>query len=45
MYFSYCQFWIYIVLKAWYLDYVKKEKKIWDKTERFDVSPGGGAHA
>jgi cellulose synthase/poly-beta-1,6-N-acetylglucosamine synthase-like glycosyltransferase len=38
-YFTYCQFWIYIVLKAWYVEYIKKEKKIWDKTERFDI-PG-----
>jgi len=45
MYFSYCQFWIYIVLKAWYLDYVKKEKKTWHKTERFDVSPEESIHA
>jgi len=45
MYFSYCQFWIYIVLKAWYLDYVKKEKKTWHKTERFDVSPEENIHA
>jgi len=45
MYFSYCQFWIYIVLKAWYLDYVKKEKKTWHKTERFDVSPEERIHA
>jgi cellulose synthase/poly-beta-1,6-N-acetylglucosamine synthase-like glycosyltransferase len=45
MYFSYCQFWIYIVLKAWYLDYVKKEKKTWHKTERFDVSPEETIHA
>jgi cellulose synthase/poly-beta-1,6-N-acetylglucosamine synthase-like glycosyltransferase len=37
MYFTYCQFWIYVVLKAVYLEYVKKEKRIWDKTVRFDV--------
>lgn len=37
MYFTYCQFWIYIVLRAIYLEYVKKEGKIWDKTVRFDV--------
>jgi cellulose synthase/poly-beta-1,6-N-acetylglucosamine synthase-like glycosyltransferase len=37
MYFSYCQFWIYIVVKAMYLDYVKKEKRTWTKTIRFDL--------
>ncbi len=36
MYFSYCQFWIYIVLKAVYADYIKKEKRTWAKTIRFD---------
>jgi cellulose synthase/poly-beta-1,6-N-acetylglucosamine synthase-like glycosyltransferase len=37
MYFTYCQFWIYLVLKAFYLDYIKKEKRTWDKTVRFDL--------
>ncbi len=45
MYFSYCQFWVYVVLKAWYLEYVKKEKKIWVKTRRFGVPKGGSVHA
>ncbi len=39
MYFSYCQFWIYIVGKAIYLDVIKKEKRTWDKTIRFDRNP------
>ena len=37
MYFSYCQLWIYIVGKAFYLDVVKKEKQSWTKTIRFEV--------
>jgi cellulose synthase/poly-beta-1,6-N-acetylglucosamine synthase-like glycosyltransferase len=37
MYFTYCQLWIYVVVKAAYVDYVKKEKHVWDKTIRFDV--------
>jgi cellulose synthase/poly-beta-1,6-N-acetylglucosamine synthase-like glycosyltransferase len=37
MYFTYCQLWIYIVIKALYLEYVKKEKRTWEKTIRFDV--------
>lgn len=37
MYFSYCQLWIYVVFKAAYQDYVKKEKRIWVKTVRFDT--------
>jgi cellulose synthase/poly-beta-1,6-N-acetylglucosamine synthase-like glycosyltransferase len=44
MYFSYCQFWIYVVLKAVYLEYVKKEKHIWDKTVRFDLQPAKKPH-
>jgi cellulose synthase/poly-beta-1,6-N-acetylglucosamine synthase-like glycosyltransferase len=44
-YFTYCQFWIYIVLKAWYVEYIKKEKKVWDKTERFDIPAKESARA
>ncbi|HCA78396.1 MAG TPA: glycosyl transferase family 2 [Bacteroidetes bacterium] len=40
MYFTYCQFWIYVILKAFYVEYIKKEKRIWDKTVRFDAKPG-----
>lgn len=39
MYFTYCQFWMYIVAKAIYLDVVKREKRTWVKTVRFDVEP------
>ncbi|HEY6190822.1 MAG TPA: glycosyltransferase [Bacteroidota bacterium] len=39
MYFTYCQFWIYIVGKALYLDLVKREKRTWAKTVRFDLAP------
>lgn len=39
MYFTYCQFWIYIVGKAIYLDVIKKEKQTWVKTVRFEVNP------
>ena len=35
MYFTYCQFWIFVVGRAFYLDVVKKEKQTWDKTVRF----------
>ena len=37
MYFSYCQLWIYIVLKAAYSEFIKKEKNTWAKTIRFNV--------
>jgi hypothetical protein len=37
MYFSYCQLWIYIVIKAAYSEYILKEKRTWAKTVRFDV--------
>jgi cellulose synthase/poly-beta-1,6-N-acetylglucosamine synthase-like glycosyltransferase len=39
MYFSYCQLWIFIMLKAFYLDKIKKEGNVWDKTVRFDIQP------
>ena len=39
MYFTYCQVWIYIVGRAIYLDVIKKEKRTWVKTERFEVKP------
>lgn len=37
MYFTYCQMWIYIVVKASYLELVRKDKHVWVKTVRFDV--------
>lgn len=37
MYFTYCQLWIYVIFRAWYIENVKKEKHFWDKTVRFDV--------
>lgn len=40
MYFTYCQLWMYIVLKAMYIEYVRKEKHVWDKTVRFELEPG-----
>jgi len=40
MYFTYCQLWMYIVLKAMYVEYVRKEKHVWEKTVRFELEPG-----
>jgi cellulose synthase/poly-beta-1,6-N-acetylglucosamine synthase-like glycosyltransferase len=37
MYFTYCQLWIVVVAKAFYLDIVKKEQRVWVKTVRFKV--------
>lgn len=37
MYLLYCQLWIYVVLKALWADYVKKERRVWAKTVRFEV--------
>ncbi len=34
MYFTYCQMWIYVVFRSFYLDLTKKKAGIWDKTER-----------
>lgn len=42
MYFTYCQLWMYIVIKAWWSDYVRKEKRVWAKTERFAVEEAEG---
>jgi cellulose synthase/poly-beta-1,6-N-acetylglucosamine synthase-like glycosyltransferase len=43
MYFTYCQLWIYVVLKALWIEYVKKEKRTWKKTVRFDTKLSAGA--
>ncbi len=37
MYFTYCQLWIYVVLRAMYVEHVSKKGRVWDKTIRFDV--------
>ena len=34
MYFTYCQMWIYVVFRSFFLDMTKKRQGIWDKTER-----------
>ncbi len=42
MYFTYCQFWIYVVGRAIYLDYIKREKRTWAKTVRFKLEDSAG---
>jgi cellulose synthase/poly-beta-1,6-N-acetylglucosamine synthase-like glycosyltransferase len=39
MYFTYCQFWIYVMLRAFYLENIKKAEHKWDKTVRFEIQP------
>jgi cellulose synthase/poly-beta-1,6-N-acetylglucosamine synthase-like glycosyltransferase len=39
MYFTYCQFWLFVVFKALILDTLGHRKGIWDKTVRYKV-PG-----
>jgi len=39
MYFTYCQFWLAVVARAFWLDVVRKEKRSWDKTVRFAAGP------
>ncbi|MFZ4706263.1 MAG: glycosyltransferase [Bacteroidales bacterium] len=39
MYFTYCQFWIYVMFRAFYLENIKKAAHVWDKTVRFEVQP------
>jgi cellulose synthase/poly-beta-1,6-N-acetylglucosamine synthase-like glycosyltransferase len=34
-YFTYSQLWPFVVAKAFYLEYIKKEDRKWDKTKRF----------
>ncbi|MFO7888992.1 MAG: glycosyltransferase [bacterium] len=34
MYFTYCQLWIYVVFRSFFLDITRKRVGIWDKTER-----------
>jgi len=43
MYFTYCQLWIYVVVRALWIEYVRKEQRTWDKTVRFDLPPRSGA--
>jgi hypothetical protein len=35
MYFTYCQLWPLVVGNAFYLEYIKKERRVWVKTRRF----------
>jgi len=44
MYFTYCQLWIYIVIRALWIEYVQREKRTWDKTIRFDVGASVDSH-
>jgi cellulose synthase/poly-beta-1,6-N-acetylglucosamine synthase-like glycosyltransferase len=44
MYFTYCQLWIYVILKAFYQEYVKKEKRTWVKTVRFQTKRPDAVH-
>lgn len=38
MYFSYCQAWLYVVLKALYQDLVLQKEHRWEKTPRFSTT-------
>jgi hypothetical protein len=40
MYFTYCQFWLYVVFKALILDALGQRMGIWDKTIRYEVKEG-----
>jgi cellulose synthase/poly-beta-1,6-N-acetylglucosamine synthase-like glycosyltransferase len=37
-YFTYCQLWIFVVLKGAYDDFIRKREHVWVKTQRFRVS-------
>jgi len=36
MYFTYCQLWPLVVANAFWKEYVRKEKRTWAKTQRFE---------
>ncbi|MCX5789697.1 MAG: glycosyltransferase family 2 protein [Elusimicrobia bacterium] len=38
MYFTYCQLWPLVVANAFYLEYIKKERRAWVKTRRYAQS-------
>ncbi|MFA5976606.1 MAG: glycosyltransferase family 2 protein [Elusimicrobiota bacterium] len=38
MYFTYCQLWPFVVANAFYLEFIKGEKRTWVKTKRFKTS-------
>jgi cellulose synthase/poly-beta-1,6-N-acetylglucosamine synthase-like glycosyltransferase len=38
-YFTYCQLWILVVAKALWLDLVRRERRTWVKTVRFEAKP------
>jgi ATP/ADP translocase len=35
MYFTYSQLWPFVVMNAFWKEYIKGEKRTWDKTKRF----------
>jgi len=37
MYFTYSQAWLVVVFRAFWADYIKREKRVWDKTVRFET--------
>jgi len=37
-YFTYCQLWIFVVIKGAYDDFIRKREHVWVKTQRFRVS-------
>lgn len=37
MYFTYSQAWLIVVFRAFWADYIKREKRVWDKTVRFET--------
>lgn len=43
MYLTYCQLWLVVVVRAFWMDVVRREKMTWAKTVRFSVEevPGG----
>ncbi|MDT8322699.1 MAG: glycosyltransferase [Bacteroidota bacterium] len=42
MYLVYCQLWLFVVAKAFYMDVIRKESMTWAKTVRFAAEKEGG---
>jgi hypothetical protein len=39
MYFTYCQLWPLVVFNAFHKEYIRNEKRVWAKTQRFEERP------
>ncbi|OPZ60622.1 MAG: hypothetical protein BWY86_00972 [Candidatus Aminicenantes bacterium ADurb.Bin508] len=38
-YLTYTKLWVFIVLRSFWFEYIRKESRAWDKTQRVEVGP------